>query len=44
MGIFNDEQGKYTVFGEQVMSFAQRSFDLGSFRSTVQRAIEAGKR
>ena len=44
LGIFNDEQGKYTVFGEQVTSFAQRIHDLASFRSTIQRAIEAGKR
>ncbi len=44
LGVYNDEQGKYTVMGDKVVGFKQEPLDLGSFKTSIERAIRSTQR
>jgi hypothetical protein len=44
LGVYNDEQGKYTVLGDKVVGFKQEPIALASFKSSIERALKSGQR
>jgi len=42
--VFNDEQGKYTVHGDEVVGFKRQAIPLAEFRAAIDRAIDSGQR